>query len=76
MQGRVQISARAEMLWDRRAIQAAKELRVSGEIGGEHSSGAEARVGFIGFIRGLKPPPPSESSFSAACFAPAGIFDL
>jgi hypothetical protein len=30
-------------------------------------SGAEARVGTVGFVRGLKPPPPSVLSFSASC---------
>ncbi len=49
--------------------QAAEKLGVSGEIGGKHSSGAKARADSVGFIRGLKPPPPSESSFSAACEA-------
>jgi hypothetical protein len=37
-------------------------------------SGAEARADIAGFMRGLKPPPPSASSFSAACLAPEGEF--
>jgi len=41
----------------------------SGELGEEHPSGAEARADFAGLMRGLKPPPPSGSSFSAACKA-------
>jgi hypothetical protein len=36
-------------------------------IGGKHRSGPEGPVDFIGVMRGLKPPPPSGSSFSAAC---------
>ena len=32
---------------------------VSGEIGRERTSGAKARNGSIGIMRGLKPPPPS-----------------
>jgi hypothetical protein len=31
--------------------------------------GLKARVVFVGFMRGLKPPPPSVPSFSAACEA-------
>src|ERR1035437_3710574 len=54
---------------DVRAKQAAEKLGISGEIGGERPSGAKARVDFVGFMRGLKPPPPSESSFPAACKA-------
>jgi hypothetical protein len=38
-------------------------------IGGKHRSGPEGPVDFIGVMRGLKPPPPSGSSFSAACKA-------
>jgi hypothetical protein len=43
------------------------KLRFSGKMSEKQFSGAEARVVFIGFMRGLKPPPPSVSSFSAAC---------
>jgi ATP-binding cassette subfamily B protein len=43
---------------------AAEELGISGEIGGERSSGAKADVDSVGFMRGLKPPPPSESGLS------------
>jgi len=34
---------------------------------GKLPSGAKARADPVGFMRGLKPPPPSASSFSAAC---------
>src|SRR5271157_2171751 len=37
-----------------------------GEVPGEHAPGAKARVDSSGFMRGLKPPPPSAASFSAA----------
>jgi hypothetical protein len=40
-----------------------------GEIGRKCSSVAKASVDSIGFMRGLKPPPPSGMSFSAACKA-------
>lgn len=33
----------------------------------EASLGAEAPVDFVGFMRGVKPPPPSELGFSASC---------
>ena len=46
--------------------QAAEKLGISGENGEEHPSGAKARIDSAGFMRGLKPPPPSELSFSAA----------
>jgi hypothetical protein len=52
------------------ASQAAEKGRFSGEIGRIRSSGAKARVYSVGFMRGLKPPSPSGSSFSAACKAP------
>jgi arginyl-tRNA synthetase len=55
-----------------RALQAAEELGASDEIGVECASGAKARIDYVGFMRGLKPPPPSESSFSAAFLAPGG----
>jgi|GEM_PF-5471399 hypothetical protein len=42
---------------------------VPGKIGGKNSSGAEAHVDSVGFMRGLKPPPPSVLGFSAACLA-------
>ena len=44
---------------------------LSRPIGEEHSSGAKARIDSFGFMRGLKPPPPSEFGFSAACEAVA-----
>jgi ATP-dependent helicase Lhr and Lhr-like helicase len=37
------------------------------------TSGAKARVDFAGDVRGLKPPPPSDSSLSAASSAPAAV---
>src|ERR1019366_41576 len=35
----------------------------------KHPSGATARADSAGFMRGLNPPPPSGSSFSAGCSA-------
>ena len=43
------------------AKQAAEKLEISSEI--ECPSGAKARANFAGFMRGLKPPPPSEIEF-------------
>jgi hypothetical protein len=51
------------------AKEAAEKLGISCEIGEKRPSGAKARVDPVGFMRGLKPPPPSGSSFSAACKA-------
>ena len=48
---------------------AAEKGLIRGEIGGKRTSGAEARIDSVGFMRGLKPPPPSGLSFSAACEA-------
>jgi hypothetical protein len=48
-------------------LQAAEKLEIWGEIGVKRPSGAKARIDSVGFMRGLKPPPPSGSSFSAAC---------
>jgi hypothetical protein len=45
-----------------------RKLEILGEGGGNRSSGAEARGNFVGFMRGLKPPPPSGSSFFAKSF--------
>jgi ceramide glucosyltransferase len=42
----------------------------------ETSSGAKAPVDAAGFTRGLKPPPPSGSSVSAACKGPANCAPL
>jgi threonylcarbamoyladenosine tRNA methylthiotransferase MtaB len=41
-------------------------------IGEEHSPEAKAHVDSFGFMRGLRPPPPSGFGFSAACKAPEG----
>jgi len=46
--------------------QAAEKPGLSGEIGEKRTSGAKARIDSDGFMRGLKPPPLSGSSFSAA----------
>jgi hypothetical protein len=54
-----------------RAKQAAEKLGISGEIGGKCPSAAKAGIHSVGIMRGLKPPPPSVSSFSAACKAHA-----
>jgi heptosyltransferase-1 len=43
--------------------------QVLSELPEEHASGAKARIDSAGLMRGLKPPPPSESSFSAVCEA-------
>jgi hypothetical protein len=51
------------------AKQAAEKLEISGEISEKHPSVAKASIGSVGFMRGLKPPPPSALSFSAACKA-------
>ena len=48
-------------------LQTAEKLDIPGEIGGIHPSGSKARADFDGFMRGLKPPPPSGWVFSAAC---------
>jgi len=52
------------------AKEAAEKLGISCEIGEKRPSGAKAHFDPVGFMRGLKPPPPSGSSFSAACKAP------
>jgi N6-L-threonylcarbamoyladenine synthase len=53
-------------------LQAAEEGRAAGESSEEHPSGAKARGDSVDLMRGLKPPPPSGSSLSAACSAPRG----
>jgi hypothetical protein len=53
------------------ALQAAEKGGTISESPEKPSSGAKARVDSVGFMRGLKPPPPSGLSFSAACLAPA-----
>ena len=49
--------------------QVAEKRGDSEEIGEQHSSVAKANIDSAGIMRGLKPPPPSESIFSAACQA-------
>jgi hypothetical protein len=49
--------------------QAAEKLRNSAQLTENAPPGLKAPVDFIGVMRGLKPPPPSGSSFSAACKA-------
>ena len=51
------------------AKQAAEKGGIRGENPEKHPSRAKAQVDSVGFMRGLKPPPPSESSFSASCIA-------
>ncbi len=51
------------------AVRSEREDQVLREFPEEHASGAKARADSAGLVRGLKPPPPSESSFSAACEA-------
>jgi alpha/beta superfamily hydrolase len=50
----------------------AEKLAISGVTGVKHPSGAKAQGDCVGFMRGLKPPPPSESSFSATCSGSIG----
>jgi peptidyl-prolyl cis-trans isomerase SurA len=47
------------------AEEAAEKLGICGLIGGKCPSAAKANVDSAGVMRGLKPPPPSVSSFSA-----------
>jgi hypothetical protein len=47
--------------------EAAEKLGILGEIRGKRPSAAKAGIDSVGFMQGLKPPPPSGSSFSAAC---------
>jgi hypothetical protein len=44
-----------------------EKIEISGEISEKRPSAAKASVDSVGFLRGLKPPPPSVLSFSAAC---------
>jgi penicillin G amidase len=48
------------------AEQAAKKLGIPGEKGRESPAAAKAGTDSFSFMRGLKPPPPSDVSFSAA----------
>jgi hypothetical protein len=48
---------------DTGSSQAAEKLGILGEIGAKHPSAAKAIVDSVGFVRGLKPPPPSGSRF-------------
>jgi 23S rRNA (adenine2503-C2)-methyltransferase len=48
------------------ANEAAEKVGIPGGIGKGRSSGAKARVDSVGVTRGLKPPPPSGSSFPVA----------
>jgi hypothetical protein len=63
----------APFIKGRRSIEAssaqelAEKVGVSGKLWGKRFFGAEALVDSAGFMRGLKPPPPSALSFSAAC---------
>jgi hypothetical protein len=51
------------------AIKAAEKLWAWREMGRKRRSGAKALADSVGLMRGLKPPPPSEPSFSAARIA-------
>jgi hypothetical protein len=55
------------------AKEVAEKLGDSDENGEKHPSGAEAHVDSVGFMRGLKPPPPSASSFPATYKARADL---
>jgi hypothetical protein len=52
-----------------RVKQAAEKGGMAGEFPEEAPPGLKPRVDSAGFMRGLKPPPPSVSSFSAGCKA-------
>jgi hypothetical protein len=52
-----------------RAKQAAEKGQISGEKLEKHTSGAEAHIGFIGFMPGINPRPTARVSFFAACKA-------
>jgi hypothetical protein len=51
------------------AEEAAEKGWFTGKKPQEHPSAAKAGVNSAGLLRGLKPPPPSDESFSAACEA-------
>jgi hypothetical protein len=51
------------------AEEAAEKLEKSDETDEKRPSAAKADIQFTGFMRGLKPPPPSAWSFSAVCKA-------
>jgi hypothetical protein len=51
------------------ALKAAEKLGPQGGISEKRPSVAKAIIHSVGFMRGLKPPPPSGLSFSAACLA-------
>jgi hypothetical protein len=55
------------------AKQAAEKLGILVEDGERGPSAAKAGIDSAGFTRGLKPPSPSDVSFSAACKAPVSI---
>jgi tRNA dimethylallyltransferase len=57
------------------AKEAAEKGTICNEISGARRSGAKALADSVGFMRGLKPPPPSVPSFSAAYKAQAHFAD-
>jgi alpha-glucuronidase len=56
-----------------RALKAAEKLGISSGSGLRVPSAAKADVDSGGFMRGLKPPAPSDASFPAASLAPEGL---
>ena len=52
------------------AEEAAEKGLVSGEKHEKRSAGAQAGIDSAGAMRGLRPPPPSDGSFSAATKTP------
>jgi hypothetical protein len=50
-----------------KAKEVPEKTGISGKIDEKHPSVAKATTDSNGFTRGLKPPSPSELSFSAAC---------
>jgi N6-L-threonylcarbamoyladenine synthase len=62
----------AVLLNEREQDQALKGTGFSPDNQQPNAAGAKAHADSAGIMRGLKPPPPSESNFSAACSAPEG----
>jgi hypothetical protein len=61
------------LLANRSASSRLRKNAAPNSAGGAIPSGAKARFHSAGFMRGLKPPPPSGVSFSAACEADVSL---
>jgi hypothetical protein len=69
--------AAAELKWlTKKYRRGCGKLGVVGENDGESPPAAEAGIDSEGVMRGLKPPPPSGVSFSAACEAHIDLIAL